>query len=556
VGRRAIVILGIGALACREPPASDRPDAPWPPGPSVGTHGATRLPTVWIEPVRSIRDLVAHCSEPGATFTWERDGAPAGIEGPLVAASGVWPGDVWKVLATAPDGRVATASIEVPEPPGGNVLVLLLDDIGVDQVGAYGVNADAPPTPTLDALAAEGLRFDRAYASPVCSPTRGVLLTGRQARRTGLGWIIDTGTRDYALPLASVIVPEALAGSRLGAWADSAVGKWHPAGPQNAGFTAHPNDSGFSWHAGSLGNPPYGAGRGYWDWDKSVNGEVSLSTTYMTTDTVDDALARIDAMPEPWFLYAAFNAAHTPLSAPPPELTTLEVTDASPDGELYDATVEALDAEMGRLLASMDPAVRARTTVMVIGDNGTSEYGVDPPFDPARAKHTVYEGGIHVPFVVTGPHVARPGSASDALVSVTDVFPTIMEIAGVPLGGPDDALVLEGDPPVPLDGRTLLPQLAAPEAAGRALLYVEGFSPNGDHPDYSLDQRILRGDRYKLMRLGDDPDRLFDLDDPEALEDGEDLLAAGTLDADAEAAWAELAAALDDIEQALVFEGF
>lgn len=524
------------------------------PAPDFGCHevAISVAAEVQIRPVRGVADLVAVIDAPGTSFAWERNGEAAWL-GPRVPAGQVWPGDVWTVTATPSDRGPSQATVVIPAPRGGNVLVLLLDDVGVDQVGAYGLNPDAPPTPTLDRLAEEGIRFDQAYASPVCSPSRAILLTGRLPRRTGVGWILDVGDRDYALPHAAVTIPEALRLSRGLTYADSAVGKWHLAGRDAPGYRTHPNDAGFSWYAGALGNPAVLHG-GYDRWQKTTNGVTEESTTYMTTDTVDDALARIAALPEPWFLYVAFNAAHTPLTPPPAALVDVPVHADSPEGVRYDAIVEALDTEIQRLFEGIPADVLARTTTLVLGDNGTSEVGVDPPFDPGRAKHSPYEGGLRIPLIVTGPHVARPGSHSDALVSVADVFPTVMELAGVPVGGPGrfgGLSRLDAASSVDLDGCSLMPHLAADPPAGRELLYMEAFRPNGALTT-SRDMRIVRDRRYKLIRRTHREEELYDL--TRALEDGPDLLSEEPPSDETQAAWRRLSAALDEMEQRLFFE--
>lgn len=553
--RRPIVVaflVSLASAACvdddvRSPDLSD-PDSS---EPDAGTL------TVSIAPVRSIRDLVATTNASTATIRWQRNGASTPVVGPVAPARLLTPGDVWTAVATFGDESVS-ATYTVPAPPGGNVLILLLDDIGVDHVGAYDIGSAPPPTPRMDALAAQGVRFDNAYAAPVCSPTRGVLLTGRHARRTGLGWIADTGARTFGLPLAATTIAEALDYARGDRWSSSAVGKWHVAAPQFPSVLTHPNDQGFDWFAGTVGNPKYADGYGYYRWDRNLNGVITESFTYLTTASVDDALERAAVMPEPWLLYVGFHAAHTPLAPPPPHLTTLVVDEDSGRNALFDATVEALDTEIGRLLDSMDPGVLARTTVILVGDNGTAAHAVDPPLDPEQAKHTIYEGGVRVPLIIAGPHVDVPGGVSDALVYVSDVFATTAEIAGVPLGGPDASLSLDVAPPVVLDGRSLLPQLADPLAPGHSVLYVEAFAPNGDHAERSIDRRMVRDERYKLLRNGspaNSPASSFhDLWAGNPLDDGPNLLDRQLSTAE-QASFARLSAALDFYEATLSFEG-
>ncbi|MBX2799154.1 MAG: sulfatase-like hydrolase/transferase [Myxococcales bacterium] len=518
----------------------------------IDTSGSDGVVTLEIVQHGPFRDLVAHTTPPLAELSWTHNGEPEPSYGTMVPARDVRPGDRFTVTATVGTAST-TAEVEIGDPPGGNVLVLLLDDVGVDHVGVYDKNPAAPPTPRIDQLAAEGIRFDNAYASPVCSPTRGILITGRHASRTGLGWIADTGTRDYALPLSATTVAEALDDAWPEPWPTSAVGKWHMAGPQADDLLTHPLDQGFDWYAGTVGNPSYAPGDGYERWEKNVNGVIEDREGYLTTDTVDDVLDRIEAMPEPWFLYVAFNAAHGPWRLPPEELYTIE---ASPDDDAnvkYDAILEALDTEIGRMLDSIDPGVLARTTVITVGDNGSPSQTIDPPLDSERAKHTVFEPGVHVPFIVTGPHVQQPGSTSDALVHVADIFATTLHIAGVPLTGEPEALSVDLPEPVPIDGRSILPQLADPSQPGHTFLFVEGFFPNGPASDRSIDRRALRDHRYKVVRNGD-RHYFFDLTDPTQLDDGPEL--AGALTSEQGAAKARLETELDRLELALQFEGF
>ncbi len=483
------------------PVASTPPDVSTPApvtGPSATIHpGQPGAPFV------GLRDLQLTATFDIAETSWTVDGEPADTEGPLapstrsVPARTLHPGQRWVAEVTGTDGEIATATWTVPEPLGGNVLVLLLDDVGVDKVGAYGWDY-AAPTPNIDALAAEGVRFTRAYASPVCSPTRGTLMSSRHPRRTGLGWIADTGSRDVILPYETTTLPEMLWEARGPAWSDAALGKWHMAGPQADNWLDHPNASGFAWFAGPPGNPEYAPDRGYYAWSKNVNGVLEESTVYMTTDTVDDALDQIDTLPEPWFLYVAFNAAHGPLNLPPAELVSGELpAPNAPADVLYDAILEALDTEIGRLVDEMPAPIRQRTTILTIGDNGTSHLGVPDDVDLDRNKHTPYEGGIRVPLIATGPHVTSPGRTSDSLVHIADVLPTVADLAGIPLSGPQGG-VLETEVPVEIDGRSLVPALRNPVYVGREQVYAESVG-NGP-PPWNIDRSALQTATHKVVR--------------------------------------------------------
>lgn len=508
---------------------------------------------VAIVPVQGIRDLTADVSREPESLTWTSPGR-TWVVGDRVPARELWPGDTWTVTARFRDGAVATDTFTVPEPPGGNLLVVLLDDVGVDKISAYG-DPTAPATPTIDRLASAGLRFTRAYANPVCTPSRAVLLTGRHASRSGMGWIADTGTRDQALPLRALTLPEALADARTAEpWADSAIGKWHLAGPDHPDVLTHPNDSGFQWFGGLVGNPRYPDGWGYDRWEYVENGRLTERTGYLTSATFDDALDRVGAMQEPWLLYLPLNAAHTPWTPPPDELLPSPLPEEPTPVESYHAVLQALDRELGRFLDALEPGLLERTTVIVMGDNGTPGHAVDARYDPERQKHTVFEGGVHVPLVVTGPHVATPGATSDALVHLTDIFPTVAEIAGVPLEGPDEALLVtapEGDRP--LDGRSWLPYLSDPEHPGPDHVYTEAFLPIGEGTRDGLFRRMIRGERFKIVRSGG-AEHLFDLEHGGVDPDGEDLLL-GPLPDEAKEAYERLSNALDVVEEEIVYEG-
>ena len=394
-----------------------------------------------------------------------------------------------------------------PEPPGaGNVLLLIADDLGTDKVAAYGEHPQPPATPNLDALAARGVLFRNAYAPPACSPSRAAMLTGRIPRRYGLGIALRSRKDDFELPLDELTLPELLATSPHG-YSSSAVGKWHLAGLASPNGTRHPLRSGFGWYAGAFGNfrdTEAAGNETYFDWEKSHDGELARVHDYATSDTVDDALARIRAMSEPWFLWVAFNAPHYPLHEPPQQLRSGPPAETIP--EAFAAVVGALDSEIGRLLAGIAPAVLARTSVVFVGDNGTPKAVVTPPRKAEHGKLTLYEGGVNVPLIIAGPEVARPGSESPALVHVADIFPTVAQIAGV---DPANQSGADGRP-LRLDGRSLLAQLRNPNAPGHEFIYQDLFAPNGPGP-YRRDRRMLRDARWKLISDHNGNEQLFDL---------------------------------------------
>jgi len=381
--------------------------------------------------------------------------------------------------------------------------VIVVDDWGIDMFDRYGAHPDTPPTPNLDALADSGVLFRRCYVSPTCSPTRAQILTGRNSFRLGIGSPIQEWQSVPSLELSEVTLAEVFDNTPSPSVATSAIGKWHLGSVSN-GDADHPNLQGFDYFSGTLGNFFFGAT--YESYEKVVNGVSAPSTTYATTEQVDDALARTLAMPQPWFLYLAFNAPHQPFHAPPQALHTYSLS-GDPDltaHEHYMAAVQAIDTELGRLFASMDPDVLANTTIFVIGDNGTPNEAITAPAVDGQNKGSLYEGGVNVPLIVAGKHVADPGREVDALVNAVDLFPTITDLFGV------DYRAGVGDNR-PIDGVSFAPLLENPNAvAPRRSVFAERFAPNGP-PPYASEGWMMRDARWKLMRRPGIPDKFFDM---------------------------------------------
>lgn len=447
----------------------------------------------------------------------------------------------------------------IPEAP--NVLVLLADDVGLDVVSAYERHPDPPDLPVIDSLAADGVRFDNAWAYPICSPTRAAILTGRYGRRNGVGNTINAATSSKELRNTEVIIPRMLELSDHD-YSSIATGKWHLAAYASFDNITHPQLMGFDHFDGNMGNlneagPLQNDGvteRGYYRYEKNSDGVLSWSDTYTTTETVDDTIRRIDSMKEPWFAYVAFHAPHTPLHTPPLELT--DGAEPVSIGETYRAMTRAMDTEIGRLLDSLDPEVRARTVIVFAGDNGTSEHGTIAPFRDSHAKNSPYEGGVNVPLIVTGPGVVGKGRSEDALVHVLDIYATVAELAGVDLSEVKDPDGLQ----VPIDSVSLVPYLVQADAPHeRQFLYTENLYPNG-RPPYLTEWNILRDERYKLIIGHKQGGELFDLVGDPHPEDGNEnlnLLGEGNPDpltAEQQEAYDRLMAEMDRFLAEAVYE--
>ncbi len=371
-----------------------------------------------------------------------------------------------------------------------NTLVLLSDDLGVDIVTCYLEGPAVAPTPNIDSLAREGVLFRNAWANPVCSPTRAHLQTGRHGFRTGVG--MNVTKNGWALQLSETTLPEALGLYAPRPVADAYFGKWH-LGNSSVGGTAAPNAAGWSHFAGTENN--LNKPQTYFDWTHVENGLSTRTTEYATSRTVDDFLRWRETAPEPWVAVVAFHAPHDPFHAPPSHLHSFNLPNIDPRTRprlFYRAMVEALDTEIGRLLAGMGTQ-RANTNVIFMADNGTPGSASVSPFIPSHAKLSPYEGGVNVPLIISGPIVKKRGREVDSLVHSTDIFSTVLDLAGV------DQDVLHSNEAI--DGLSLVPYLKDPKQASiRSRVFSELFVPNGTW--HGQETRVLRNKRYKLIRSG------------------------------------------------------
>jgi len=389
-------------------------------------------------------------------------------------------------------GRLPEAPYRPERPP--NWLVVVLDDVGQDMVGAYGVHPEPVPTPHLNALAERGLRFNHAIAHPVCSPSRGSLLTGRFPHELGIGSAISP-KEQVAMPLAIDTVAKVLKDSGL-AYHTEAVGKWHLASPTEAG-RRHPRQAGFRHFTGGLTNfhgREGDAGQDYFSWWRIEDEEVARTDAYATTATTDDALRAMARAEGPWLVYVAYHGAHAPMHDPPAALVAQpDRLSHRPSGK-YRNMVQSLDAELGRLIEGIPPQDVDHTYILVLGDNGSAPVGVRDPWLMVAAKGSMARGGVRVPFVVAGPEVAV--GETDALVQLTDVFATVLESAGLDNRAPHSSVsffpVLRGLP------------------GARRYAFAEQFSPNGtDRP--TEHEAMVRDERYKVVFQEGRPSLFFDL---------------------------------------------
>ncbi|GJM26516.1 MAG: N-acetylgalactosamine-6-sulfatase [Phycisphaerae bacterium] len=357
-----------------------------------------------------------------------------------------------------------------------NVLLIIADDLGVANVGAYTRGTapdpgDPPPTPTIDDLSSNGVLFRDAWATPVCSSTRAATYTGRYGFRNGVRSVVQTGVDP--LPLDETIFPELLSNA---GYANALVGKWHLGVGNPVGGLDAARVAGFDHYSGA----PSGGLPDYSSWLKVVDGIANVENGYATTVNVDDALAWIELQSAPWTCTVAFNAPHSPFHDPPQELHSFDLTIAD-DTLRYKAMIEAMDTEIDRLLDGLGTHA-ANTLIIFVGDNGTPQPVLEAPY--TTGKGDIFEGGIRVPFIIAGPMIASPNRESFELVHVVDIFATILDATSASF------------PNTNLDGVSLAPLLLDASATlDREFIYTE-YIPS----DVQSGRFAIRDDRFKLIQ--------------------------------------------------------
>jgi uncharacterized sulfatase len=435
-------------------------------------------------------------------------------------------------------GPAEASASPAARPP--NIVLIVADDLGFNDVTTYGGGrADiGVPTPNIDTLAREGVRFDQGYSvAAVCTPSRAGLLTGRYPWRFGAEFtptppgMAQLAPMLYAAPgrIHPVIVDPTLAATApdfftLGmpgsertiaellaerGYHTIHIGKWHLGGkgdmlPNAQGFRESLNMEGLLYLP--VDDPRAVNSRQDFDpidrflwptarWAASFNdGKRFEPARHLTDWYTDEAVEAIRRnRNRPFFLYLAHWAVHTPLQA------TREDYDALPGSvdhrrRVYGGLIRGLDRSVGRVLQTLrDEGLDENTLVIFTSDNGAPAYiGLPEANRPYRGwKLTQFEGGVRVPLVARGPARIAPGQRFAAPVSGIDVLPTVAAAAGAAL--PADR---------PIDGIDLLPYLAegAGEPAPRALFWRDG------------PYRAVRDGDWKLI-VSERPKRdwLFDL---------------------------------------------
>jgi len=419
------------------------------------------------------------------------------ILSPFIAAPGILP---------------AATAVDTPQKP--NIIFILSDDLGIGSVSSYG--ADNFKTPNIDKLAASGIRFEHCYSSPLCGPSRALLMTGRYAFRTGMT-SNQTGFR--LKPANEIMMPAML---KQAGYVTAQVGKWNqlPLQPSDWGFDEYLRFQG----SGKYWNTQPG-GKFY-----TVNGKETplLDGEYLPDKMHDFAVDFIRRHKnQPFYLYYPMSNIHGPI------LRTPDSAPGSAPGrtrnQLYQDNVAYMDKLVGKLVAELDRLkLREKTILIFASDNGTAPNfklfcTIDGGKQLSGCKNTMLECGALVPMMISWPGTTPAGKVSQNLVSFVDFFPTLSEVAGAKLP--------QG---VTIDGRPFTPMFYGQTSGNwlRDWIFV-----------------LLRRSWYdremswKLNQSGD----LFDMKNAPFAET---LVPADTKDADALAARQRLQAVLDQLNPA------
>lgn len=337
-----------------------------------------------------------------------------------------------------------------------NIVVMVADDLGWADVGFHGGEIE---TPSLDRLAREGVELRRFYTTPICSPTRAALMTGRDPMRLGVAYGVIMPWHTIGIHPDEHFMPESF---QSAGYQTAMVGKWHLGHAQQ---TYHPNERGFEHFFGHLHTevgyfPPFAnqGGRDFQVNGKSLDSEALEGETYESFVLANEASRWLKSRDKnkPFFLYMPFIAPHTPLDAPDDlkakyadlEDTRQKARSKNTDQSrlintllmqpsarpMYAAVVDGMDQAIGRVLKTLDEeGIADNTIVLFFSDNGGAAYATGGADNvPLRGgKGEVFEGGIRVVSVMRWPERLKAGQTFDSVMSVMDVFPTLAAAAGI-----------------------------------------------------------------------------------------------------------------------------
>ncbi len=387
-------------------------------------------------------------------------------------------------------GRPAGAAIGPP-----NIVVIVSDDQGYADVSYNKRHQKEVATPNTDALARGGVTMTQGYTSGhVCSPTRAGLMTGRYQQRFG---VYSAGEGGSGVPLGEKFFPQYL---KQAGYASGMFGKWHLGlepeyNPVNRGFDEFYGFMGRGAHAYfnlAMENTRYGS--------PIQRGLVPFSDEgYLTTRITEEAVSFIERhKDQPFFAYVAYNAVHIPAEAPAEDIALFDTGDAQRD--ILMAMIKHLDLGVGAIAAALKKHGLFENTLLIyLSDNGGAA-AMHADNTPLRGfKQDDYEGGIHVPFIVSWPRRLKAGAKCAAPVISLDILPTALAAAGI--APPEDGR---------LDGKNMLPAIEGKTEQLHA--YLCWNSGDGKWAIRQGDWKLVAVKaKVELFNLKEDPGETADL---------------------------------------------
>jgi arylsulfatase A-like enzyme len=380
-----------------------------------------------------------------------------------------------------------------------NIVYIMADDLGYADVGCYG-RPDLK-TPNIDRLAARGVRFLQGYAnSAVCSATRTALITGRYQYRLRVGLEEPLGGTTLGMPPEHPTLPSLL---KKAGYGTTLVGKWHLGQLPNFGPLKSGYDHFYGFRGGGIDyyrhTPGPGPNEDLWDDDLQIH-QVGYATELWGNRAVDVLNGYAKAR-QPFFVSLHFNAPHWPWEAPGDEAESERLRSenrglASYDGgsqKTYQKMVEAMDAQIGRVLKALDDNRLTNDTIVIFtSDNGGERFSMTWPFTGRKTE--LLEGGLRIPSIISWPARIPQGKTSDQVSISMDWMPTLLAAAGT-----------SPDPALPPDGMNLLPHLTANIAPVPRTLYWR-YKANA--------QRAMREGDMKFLKILDNTFLFNVVDDP------------------------------------------
>lgn len=395
-----------------------------------------------------------------------------------------------------------------------NIVFILTDDMGWMDLRCQG--NEKLNTPNIDALARQGVRFTDAYAaSPVCTPTRASLMTGKAPARLNIlqhgadiaaFWPKDRKIQppeiEHILPLEENTIAEKL---KAAGYATSHFGKWHLSGtrpnkknPESGGEDFYPDKQGFDVNVGGCGKggPPT-----YFDPYKIPTLEPRKTGEYLSDRLADEAVQWMRANKEkPMFLSFWMYNPHWPFEAPTHLIKKYEGKEGPGlVNPIYGAQIEATDLAVGRVLDELEKLGIANNTLVIFTSDNGGWSGATDNSPLKKGKGYLYEGGVRVPLIIRWPGVTQKNQLESAPVISMDLTATMLDAAGIELNESE-----------PLDGSSLKPLLKGePRKSEPICIHYPHWSFHKDNRPGST----IRIDQDKLiLRYDDDSIELYDLE--------------------------------------------